>query len=422
MPIKANIHVISKADVKQHTVVPLSVPSLRPLQDGHVRVRTAIISLSSNNYAYALLGSLRHWWDTYSLPEGLSAPYNDSTEYGVVPAWGYGEVLDSEVSGIDAGVLLWGYWPTHDLPVDLRLVPADAAGQWIENSESRKRLMNLYQRYLVPNPKARMESLDPAEIEKIGWETALRPVWEAGHLLNAAIFGSPPIHPSASAKWDEEDADLSSAVVVSLSASGKTARGFTDGLVNNRSSLSQPLGLLAITSTQNKSLIPKASFPTSTVSYDDMTSSETLNWIARQKPEKIIVVDFGGRGDSLVRLLQALEKDFSQADTVIIGVGGNVQISTPQELGQWAQTNMALANRVQMNTSDIRDAAMERDGANAYFEDLTKAWHKFLKSKSTSDLKLEIGAGLAGSNGFEAGWTRLCGGNVSGNVALAYKI
>ena len=421
MSTNAQIHVISKANVKEHAVVPLSASSLPQLQDGHVRLRTALISLTSNNYSYALLGTLRHWWDTYPVPEGLSAPYNDSTQYGIVPAWGYGEVLESKASGIDAGMLLWGYWPTHDLPIDLKLVPADAAGHYIETSESRQRLMTLYQRYILLDPTARMDPLDQSKMEEMALETAVRPVWEAGYLLNAAIFGDPPIHPLGTGKWDEKDADLTSAVVVSLSASGKTARGFTDGLINHRSQNRAPLGFLAIASRFNKDLTSKAPFPTSAVTYETMTNAETLSWIERQKPSKLVIVDFGGRGDSLHRLLETFDKRFSGVEVVVIGVGGNVEMSTTQELGKWAQKNMALANRVQMNTSDIRDAAMERDGAEAYFKDVMEAWGKFVQRGSASDFKLEIGQGVAGSNGFEGGWTRLCEGKVIGDLALAYR-
>ena len=421
MSSKADVHVISKADIKDHAVVSVSESALSPLQDGHVRVRSAILSLGSNNFSYALLGSVRSWWDTYPVPSFLPAPYNDPDQYGICPAWGYGEVLESRVSAIESGTLLWGFWPTSNLPVDLRLVPADVAGHWIEVSEGRKTLMNLYQRYIVEDSDARLASLDHPKIEEMAWKAAFI-VWEAGYLMTDMVFGSPSIHPLGEGKWDANDADLSRAVVISLSASGKTARAFTHGLVNRRAPNAKPLALLAITSNKDSNIIPEASFPTLTVDYDATADDKTMSWIARQQPSKIVLADFGGRGNSLQKLLSALEKSFSNVDLVIVGVGGSPQMSTQQELGQYAQKTMTLENRVQMNTSGVRDAAMEVQGADVYFQGLSQAWRAFIKSASVHDMKVEIGEGVAGENGLEGGWTSLCNGKLQSDVALAYRI
>ena len=422
MAQQADVHVISKANIAEHFVVSLPQTESGTVQDGHILVRTAIIGLAANNLSYAQLGSIRSWWDAYPVPSGLAESYSDTSQYGIGPAWGYGEVLESRVSGIETGMLLWGFWPTSNHPVDLQLVPADAPGHWIETSEHRKTLMNLYQRYILQDANARAESLDQSSIQSMAWRAACVPTWEAGYLLNKAVFGAAQIHPGGVEPWESRDADLSSAIAISLSASGKTARGFTDGLINNRSTNTGPLGLFAITSITRKDFIPKPSFSTKSVTYASVTDSDTLDWIAQLNPKKIVVADFGGRGDSLPKLLEALHDRFSgKVDVVVIGVGGNPQLHTPAELGRWAQRNAGLANRVQMNASGIRDALMKQDGAEKYFEDLNKAWDQFIKGESAKDLKLEIGTGVKGDDGLEGGWTRLCNGNIPGNGALAYR-
>ena len=421
MDSEARIHVIAKANIVEHKVITLQDSSLSALRDGHVRIRSAVIALSRNNLSYALLGTAMFWWDAYPVPASLRAPYNDQSLYGIDPTWGYGEIMESKVSGIEAGMLLWGFLPTHDLPVDLKLNPADTPGQWIETSEQRTKLFNLYQRYVVPDPNARMSALNKTRLDEMAWEASCRPVWEAGYLLNKGCFGSAPIHPMADGKWDESDADLSSAVVISLSASGKTARGFTDGLINNRSTGTGPLGLLAITSIPSSDFLSKASFPTKALSYDAMIESDTLGWLAAQKPRKIVVTDFGGRGDSLLRLLEALQKSFSDVEIVTIGIGGSSALKKPEDLGKLAQRNAGISSRVQMNTTKIRDVALQTNGTAAYFKDLMSAWQAFSKSDSVKDLKLEVGNGVEGSDGFEGGWTRLCGGQMPSDVAMAYR-
>jgi hypothetical protein len=140
-----------------------------------------------------------------------------------------------------------------------------------------------------------------------------------------------------------------------------------------------------------------------------------------QKPAKVIVVDFGGRGDSLYTLLEALKRHSNGWETVIIGVGGAADALTPKDVGDWAQKTTTLNNRVQMNTSGIRDTAMEKYGAEEYFRGYNDAWLDFVKSSSICDLKLEIKEGVAGNNGFEGGWSRFCGGKVPSDVAMVYR-
>ena len=420
MSSDCHVHVVSKENIADHAVMPLASTSLSPLQDGHVRVRTLIISLTLNTQTYARLGDVRNWWDTYPVPRALPSPYNDQSRYGICPAWGYGEVTASKISGINTGQLIWGFWPTSSLPIDLKLVPADVPKHWIEKSEGRQTLMNLYQRYMIPDPQVRVQSLDEAKWKDMAWGGALT-VWQAGYLLNAYIFGPQPVHPLGFGEWSEKDADLSAAVVIALSASGKTARGFIHELTSHRSADQGPLGLLSITSAQNSSFVPKAFFPTKTVSYDQATSTETLDWIAAQKPAKIVVVDFGGRGDSLYTLLEALKGQSTGCETVVIGVGGAADALTPKDVGDWAQKTTSLDNRVQMNASGIRDTAMEKYGAEAYFKGYDDAWLDFVKSPTIRDLKLVIAEGVAGNDGFEGGWTKFCEGKVPGDVALAYR-
>jgi hypothetical protein len=420
MSADKQVHVISKENIADHTVVDISETSLPQLQDGHVRVRTAIISLTVNTQTYARLGNVRNWWDTYPVPKNLPSPYNDGSRYGICPAWGYSEVIESKVSGIQVGELVWGFWPTSSLPVDLKLVPADVPGHWYETTEARSTLMNLYQRYVIPNRSLRVQSLDEAKWTDMAWEAALT-VWQAGYLLNAYIFGRQRLHPLGPGEWSESDADITSAVVIALSASGKTARGFLFELATHRAPGDNPLGLLSITSAKNNDFVPKASFPTKTVSYQQANDGETMDWIAERNPSKIVIVDFGGRGDSLHTLLEALKVKLNQAQAVVIGVGGAADTLTPKDVGAWAQKTATLDNRIQMNTSGLRDVAMEKYGAKEYFDGFSAAWKDFVKSSAISDLKLEIRDGVSGDNGFEGGWTEFCKGNVPADVAMVYR-
>jgi hypothetical protein len=429
MPTKAIVHVISKADIGEHKTV--SVPTTLPaLEDGHVRVRSAIISLTNNNLSYAQLGTALKWWDAYPVPSGLETPYNDRDVYGIVPAWGYAEVLESRIDGLEPGNLLWGFWPTSDLPVDLRLEPAGQSaaqvieGQWMETSEARCGLMNMYQRYFLPKADLRLADLKQPEIEIMAWETAVRTVYEAGYLLNHAVFGKAHIHPSGEGAWTEEDADLESTVIMSLAASGKTARAFAQAVVCQRDVDHRPW-FLAVSSTRNECLAPKSeTVSTKVVTYKDIREELPVEWLEASNAKKFVIVDFGGRGDALPRLHEMLSKRFPNVQIVVIGVGGSPEVRTAADLGHWAQRNGGNPNfnRIRMNTSPIRDALSRSEGDVQYFQSLQKAWENFRQSSIVSDLKLELGQGIAGSDGFEGGWSRIIEGKVGSDVALTYRV
>lgn len=58
------VHVINKLDNNQHTTIQLPQDAgLGKLAESSVRVRTQLISLSSNNLTYAEMGTMLHWYE-----------------------------------------------------------------------------------------------------------------------------------------------------------------------------------------------------------------------------------------------------------------------------------------------------------------------------------------------------------------------
>ena len=90
--------------------------------------------------------------------------------------------------------------------------------------------MTIYNRYfamLMP-----IVGLGENDMSELGWDTLFRGIWSTGHLLSQYTFPAPsqtqkPVHPlGMGGEWSVEDADITKAVVVSLSASSKTGRAF----------------------------------------------------------------------------------------------------------------------------------------------------------------------------------------------------
>jgi hypothetical protein len=428
MSSPAYIHVVKKDAIDEHTSVPVHHSSiLSALEPSRVRVAPRIVALTYNNLSYARLGRIRNWWDAYPVPEGLPEPYGDRSQYGISPCWGHGEVLESKVEGVETGTLLWGYWPLSSLAVDLKLVKGDAFGHWIEVSEHRTTLMPYYNRYMVRDPALRLDSVTASKREDMAAEAVYRGVWECGYLLNKHVLDEPYIHPCAheappDRSWSAQKGDLSDAVVLNLSAGGRTSRSFADSLINDRETSTGPLGLLAITGKPYESLVRDAPFPAKVVSYDGLSDSATFDWIAELKPGKIIINDFGGRGNSLFELNKKLNERLPSIPVHIIGVGVEPQPWTQQELLAHMQKRMAMPNREQMNTGPVRDARIAKIGAEVYFAGSNKAWAGFVGRGNLKQVRLLRGEGVKGGDGIDGGWEMVSHGKLPSDAALVYDL
>src|SRR6187399_1988896 len=73
-----------------------------PLADGHIRVRIDSFALTSNNITYAAFGEAMSYWQFF--PTGEDG-------WGIVPAWGFASVVQSQHPGVAVGERLYGYWP-----------------------------------------------------------------------------------------------------------------------------------------------------------------------------------------------------------------------------------------------------------------------------------------------------------------------
>ncbi|KAE8363612.1 hypothetical protein BDV27DRAFT_165322 [Aspergillus caelatus] len=420
------IHVVSKKDNSQHAVVTIENASsaTRQLPPSSVRVRPLILSLSSNNLSYARAGELLHWWDTYPVPSVAPAPYNDQSAWGIVPAWGYATVLES-TTDIAPGSTLWGFWPTSGLPTDLTLIPGEPHGHWTEVSEHRKSLMTYYNRYEVVSEDDR---------DTMAWTAAVRAIWGAGYLLSEYAFSpkGTPVHPygaAAGLNWTTEDADLSSAVVVNLAASTKTARSFTYNLLC-RPAGSGPLGVLQITSSpealeraaeQQIAQRQSGAGPVKALAYSDV--DRAVPWLVGLEPSKLVIIDYGARDNALLRLRELVQSHeaLQSCKVVIILVGGQQKVYTEDELRE-VYASMHALGAIRSNASTTRDTAIELDGPEAFFDKMDQRWKQWLDDRAATvpDMRLVWGKGVAGTEGMYGGWERLTKGEVRPEEALVY--
>ncbi|KAJ5731538.1 uncharacterized protein N7483_006046 [Penicillium malachiteum] len=438
------IHVVSKQDISEHATFTLPVSAeLGELGPSSVRIRPQLVSLTSNNLTYATLGTLIKWWDAYPVQESCPAPYNDSSKWGIAPAWGFASVEETNIPNLAPETLLFGFWPTSAAPVDLKLEQSPPNGHWVETSEHRQTLMPLYNRFMVTPLSIPIHTLaDPGAVspvsvdvlDRLAWSSVFRAIWQCGHHLNEYVFPTNSqiqkgIHPLGSRfnlPWSEEDGDISSAVVVSLGASTKTARTFA--YFFERREEAAPLGFLQVTSAvsalEEASKTAKPSFSSKAVTYADVTSGGVVQWMKQVEPSKVIFLEFGAREDVLPKFLDSFEQNgLDSVKPVIIKIGSPQKALTAEELGT-ASSEMTRLGKIQCNTSGMQDSAIDSLGVETFFQIISASWEELLneRHKWAPDMKIVWGHGISGDRGIEGGWTRLCRGEVGAEEALVYRL
>ncbi|KAJ5926268.1 hypothetical protein N7516_008041 [Penicillium verrucosum] len=422
------VHVVSKLDNRQHASFNLEAAAQRELSDSSVRIRTQLISLTSNNLTYARMGGFLRWWDAYPVSEDYPAPYNDPSTWGIVPAWGYATVEETTIPELPKGTLLYGFWPTTSASTDLKLKRSSPEGHWIETSEHRQKLMPLYNRYTVTPTTTPISELTTAsnslsdsardELDRMAWTTLLIG-GVAGFVLSEYVFSSNPNQPP-SIHWETK--------LVNLAASTKTARVFSYYLSRKPDS-SAPLGLLQVTSAMSRIQEADRNLPTSVpskvVAYGDVDCTESAEWLASRRPSKIVIVDFGGRGNAMEDTLSLIKNsaELQACKVVIVQVGNEQKVYSTEEIIA-GQTAMAELGKVQYNTSGVQDTILETVGPEAYFATIGAQWEKWLDERHLSEpgMKIVFGSGVCGADGVEGGWERLCHGQVGAEEGLVYKI
>lgn len=419
MAQEALVHIIGKADTTEHHTVATDASLLPPLAADNIRLQTRLVSLTANNLTYARNAAIANWWDAFPVPSFLPAPYNDTTTYGIVPVWGYAEVLESHIAGLGVGSIFWGFWPSSSLPIDLQLGPTQPAGHYIDTTPHRQTMWSYYHRYaLVP------ASID-LKSQALAAQTVFKPLFECASSLNAYVLGPSTTHPAprtySSPTWPLADVSKGAAVI-SLAASGKTARAFNDAVLNTRAPGVGPQAFLAITSEPSKFSLPKpenSTVKTNVLSYASALAEGSTNYLASLSPpiSRIVIADFGARDNCLPALISHLRTTLPHGVEIgAVGVGASPAPLTDEWL-QGLLASMAVPERVQMNTSEVREAVIERIGEEAYFEGVKREWEGFCARGGCEGVDVVIGQGV---REFEEGWRKLCAGEAANVGGLAY--
>lgn len=245
----------------------------QPLEEGQIRVSIDKMGLTANNVSYALSGNMIGYWK-YFPAEG---------EWGNVPGWAIGDVVESRSAAIAEGERLYGFFP---MASEVVLEPGEVADDlFVDAAPHRAQLPALYNQYSRTGD-------EPAYLKSLEDERCLLfPLFVTSfvlydYLIDNAFFGAQQI--------------------VIGSVSSKTGFGLAHLLKNDRNLGQRVIG---ITSPGNVGFVQSLNCCDQIVTYGDESAIDanlTTAW-----------VDMSGNGPLTSRLHRMLGENM--VESCIVG-------------------------------------------------------------------------------------------------------
>ena len=249
----------------------LQVTADAALADGQVRVRIDRFALTANNITYAAFGAAMNYWQFFPVQD--DADGGVAAQWGCIPVWGFGAVVQSRHPGVAVGERLYGYWPmaSHAVLQPSRL---SAAG-FADGAPHRAALHAVYNQYL----RTETDPFYTANTESL--QALLRPLYLTAWLIDDFLHDK--------AWFGSAVAGGSPAVMLLSSASSKTAYATAARLT-----LRPAVEVVGLTSAAN------VDFCNSLGVYHRVLRYEQLDAVAADAP--CIYVDFAGNSDLRSRI------------------------------------------------------------------------------------------------------------------------
>lgn len=232
------------------------------LGEGEALLRIDRFAFTANNVTYAALGETMGYWQFFPAgEEGM----------GIIPVWGFAEVVKSNCEGLEIGERFFGFYP---MASHLRVTPDKVQPSgFIDAAVHRQGLPPLYNQYL----NCASDGLYRGDTEAL--QMLLRPLFTTSFLLDGFL--------AAQQFFGAED-------LVVTSASSKTAIGMAYLLTRSRKARGKDYQVVGLTSAGNKAFVEMLSCYDRVLSYDELAQLEG------ERPS--LLVDFAGNGQLLTRL------------------------------------------------------------------------------------------------------------------------
>ncbi|MEO7108263.1 MAG: DUF2855 family protein [Rhodoferax sp.] len=287
---------VRKDQLATTSVRTLTTPTL---PDGQVRVNIERFALTSNNITYAAMGDAMQYWQFYPV-----APGEDGVQWGRIPVWGFGTVLESRHPDVPVGERLYGYFPMSS---SVDLAPAKVSlGSFYDGAPHRAQLHPVYNQYM----RCAADPFYTAETEDV--QALLRPLFITSWLIDDFLADNDFFGATAD--------PAQPALLLLSSASSKTAYGTAFQLAQRAG-----VEVVGLTSPGN------VAFCESLGCYHRVLTYEQLDQIAADAPS--IYVDFAGNAafrKALHTHCKGLKYSSSIGATHVSDMGGAKDVPGPK--------------------------------------------------------------------------------------------
>ena len=342
---------LSKTRVTEHDVSALA--------DGQVLCAIDRFGLSANNITYGVVGEKIGYWQFFPAEDG----------WGVIPTWGFADVVESKHPDVAVGERLYGYWPmgTH-----LVIEPGKVGeARLVDGIAHRSALPPVYNSYARCSHEPHYEpALDDARM-------LLFPLYATSYclydyLLDNDFFGA--------------------AQVIIPSASSKTAIGLAYALAGDDGG--RPV--IGLTSSGNVARVESLGLYTQTIAYDDLASVDA------SVPS--VIVDMSGNG----AVLAALHKH----------LGDNMRFTSNVGLTHYDENQMAegfIAERSQMFFAPAHIQKRTKEWGPGVFDRRAYGFWRDAAVKSADWLRYEHRAGI---EALEGAYREVLAGSTAPDVGI----
>ncbi|UFZ03218.1 DUF2855 family protein [Bradyrhizobium ontarionense] len=223
--------IVARKDLQDCKTITTELPHEGALPAEALLVKVDRFAFTANNITYALLGEQLQYWQLFPAPAG----------FGIIPVWGFGDVIASRHPMIAEGERLFGYFP---IATHLVIEAADVGKRGLRDAAAhRQKVAPVYNAY------ARVGG-DPAYAGRQGDHQALlRPLFMLSFLVDDFLA---------------EHAHFGATTVILSSASSKTAFGLAHLLHSQRTGIR----VIGLTSAANVAFVRSLGCYDDIVTYD----------------------------------------------------------------------------------------------------------------------------------------------------------
>lgn len=358
---------VNKSKLTQSRLVQLTDNEHESVAEGELLLKVDKFGFSANNITYGAIGEQLGYWQFFP-PAG-----DQQGAWGMLPVWGFADVVASGVEDVKEGERLFGYFPPKPY---LRMQNVNAnAHRIIDGASHRASLPPGYNTYRRVNSEPGYDS-SMDNLRMLLW----------------------PLHITSFCIWDSlQDSDwFGASQILIISASSKTSLGLGYALADDKNA-PKTIGL---TSGRNKSWVESLGIYEYTCSYDDLSSLDASL--------PTVIVDMSGNSE----LLGKLQSHFSDNMKYCIRVGLTHWDEASEDIGVDPNRSefFFAPGHIQKRLKDWGPVEFEKKSADFMIQS---------SLKSANWLKMEF---IEGVEGLASIYKQVCEGSIPPEQGLVIQL